>query len=71
MEMWTVYDHPHDFPEHFVARLFVMSADTVGPTQLVLVANTLDELRDEFESHGLVCLTRHPSDDAKIVEVWL
>lgn len=67
LSMWTIYDHPLDFPDCFVARRF----EGVTPTLDVETAPTLDELRGRFRSWGLACLTRSPEDDAAIVEVWL
>lgn len=72
LSMWTVYDHPSDFPKDFVARLHV--ADTAGsrPTGQLLSSPDLETLRYVlcFEL-GLTCLARDPTDDKKILEVWL
>lgn len=67
MNLWTIYDHPIDFPDKFVARRFENSL----PTSEIIITPSLDELRDRFEENGLVCVQRHPHDDPKIIEVWI
>lgn len=72
LRMWTVYDHPSDYPDKFVARLFEVDAAGPRPSASIIVCDDLARLRDmlAFELH-LVCLMRNPEDDAKIVETWL
>lgn len=67
--MWTVYERPSDFPERYVARLFVLDK----PTDRVMFAATLAEIREKIEAAhpGLICLPRQASDEPQIVEVWL
>ena len=71
VSMWTVYDHPTDYPEYYVARLFEVTAGRTKITTTVLVANSLDTIRSEMRQRGLVCMSRQPEDDPKIMEVWL
>lgn len=70
LAIWTVYDHPTDFPDWYVARKHVVAAGGTVPTDQVVKARTLDEVR-ELLPPGLVCLTRSRCDDPKIVESWL
>jgi hypothetical protein len=72
LRMWTIYDHPSDYPDKYVARLFDVDDDGPKPTSSIIVAPDLQMLRDilEFEMH-LTCLARSPEDDQKIVETWL
>jgi hypothetical protein len=71
IDIWTVYDHPRDFPEKYVGRLHVIGRLGSEPTDHVIVADTLEEIRAMMMAKGLFCLTRHPDDDPVIVEVWL
>ncbi len=71
LAIWTVYDHPRDFPGDFVARRFVVDAGGARPTDDILTAKSIDVLRDLLEARGLVKLDRSPGDDPKIVESWL
>jgi hypothetical protein len=67
LAMWTIYDHPLDFPdEEYVARCFV--ADQPTPH---CISGGLDKLRKVLGHAGLVCLTRSPGDPPKVVETWL
>lgn len=68
LTLWTVYDHPKDYPDGFIARMHEASG---GPTNRTHTG-TLKELREIFRRAGLFrIMARHPDDDAKIVETWL
>lgn len=70
LEIWTVYQHPKDFPEHFVARKFNYDQ----PTDITLVAERLENLRHilkRIRGGYLVNIGRNPEDDPAIVESWL
>jgi hypothetical protein len=72
LAMWTVYDHPTDYPNTFVARRFDIDGNGATPTASIIVAPDLTTLRDILAFQmGLTCLTRSPGDDPKIVETWL
>jgi hypothetical protein len=70
LPMWTVYDHPSDFPDYFVARKF-FTLPEVAPSGDVVTALSLERLRAVFQRMGLVCLARNVEDDPCIVETWL
>lgn len=72
LRMWTVYDHPKDFPDYFVARLYEVDGSGVRATESVIQAKNLDTLREMLlcDMH-LTCLPRFANDDPAIVEVWL
>ena len=65
--IWTVYDHPRDYPREFVARKWV--GDQATPE--IICAHTLGALRASMQAKGLYRLARHDSDDPVIVETWL
>lgn len=77
--MYVVYDHPRDYPDWFVCRIwFVYDAPAGGPAggggalqDLFLKAETLDAIRVELESRGLHNIGRFADDDPVIVEVWI
>ena len=71
LAMWTIYDHPTDFPDHFVAREWLVSGRGAWPSGMVIWAATLNEVRLELLSYGLTCLERSAEDDPAIVETWL
>ncbi len=66
LPMITVYKHPKDYPEQYVARVW----DANRPTNLIALADTLDELREAIPQ-GMYNLGRQPQDDPCIVEVWI
>lgn len=71
LSIWTVFDHPKDFPDCFVARRSIVGKDGVILLDEFLRASDLAELRAALMVGGLTCLTRDPSDDPAIIEVWL
>lgn len=70
LEMWTVYDHPLDYPDGFVARKSIVGASMTTITREMFEADTLDELRALLPA-GLYRIHRYEQDDPMIVEVWL
>lgn len=64
---WTIYDHPKDYPDGFIARQWIGDQ----PTSLTMVANDIEHLRAPLRATGLIQMVRHPSDDPCIVETWI
>ncbi len=72
LEMVTVYDHPTDFPKHYVGRVWAASSEGYYATGTVLCDEDLDNLRRRINEMGFGAkLDRSPGDDPKIMEVWL
>lgn len=69
MTMWVVYDHPSDFPDEFVARVWKVSA--AGPRADVIRAKDLEFIRRVLRDSGLVVMDRFVEDDPNILEVWM
>lgn len=72
LPIWTIYDHPKDHPDSFVARLWIVELDAklIIATSDMFVADTLEELRSLLPL-GLTRLSRYPGDDPVIIEAWL
>jgi len=70
LPMITIYERPDEFPDEYVAQLWLMRRGVPVMTGMVLRAASLDELRDMLPE-GLHCLPREPGDDEPIVETWL
>ena len=68
--IWTIYDHPADYPEWFVARPLIIRPKTAGPVPMHLIAKDLDTLRTLLPD-GLTRLGRQTDDDPVILEVWV
>lgn len=71
LSMWTVYDHPSDFPKGFIARRWEIERSGAEPTADVMRAYDLEPLREQLRNMGLTCLDRNPEDEPQIVETWL
>ena len=71
--MWTVYKHPKDYPDEYVARKFVIMEDFYGPSNESISSRSLRDVRNVLRSlyRGLIQLKRPPDDEPHIVEVWL
>ena len=70
LSIWTVYDHPKDYPDSFVARRSEASrAGTVATSDVV--TGDLTSIREAMVLCGLYRMQRAPADDRKIVETWL
>jgi hypothetical protein len=70
LRIWTIYDHPKDQPDQFVARLWLVGDGKLTPTNEMFVADTIEELHRLLPS-GLNMIPRSPDDDPVIVETWL
>lgn len=71
LEMWTVYEHPADYPDSYVVRRSVVRSSREGGIELgeAWAAPTLDAVR-KFIPPGLYRQVRAPDDDPVIVEAW-
>lgn len=67
LPMWAVYDRPRDFPTCYVARLWIGER----PTEEVILATDVEDIRAALRARGLVKLMRQPEDHPKIMESWL
>jgi hypothetical protein len=72
LSIWTVYDHPRDYPDRYVARQFIVTAGEAEPTLNVIMATDLETLRatllNELHMHRI---PRSERDDPVIVETWI
>jgi len=68
--MWTIYDHPLDDPDHYVARRFEID-NGIMRTDDTMRSEELIPLREIFMRQGLVPLARNDNDEPQIVETWL
>lgn len=66
--MWTIYDHPKDYPCGFIARLWYGET----PTDQCLHAPDIVQIRElVVEAGGSMPLVRDSGDDPCIVETWV
>lgn len=70
LSIFTVYDHPRDFPDCFVVRRFDTALGVCAPSPYFRTGATLDEVRNMLPP-GLVMMHRQADDDPAIVEIWI
>ncbi len=66
LAIWTIYEHPKDYPNKFIARKFIRDK----PTSDIKVGETLVEVRGLLPI-GLTRMDRNIEDDPVIVETWI
>lgn len=73
MIAWTIYDHPRDFPDKFVARQFYIFGGVVRPSDRAFFADSLEELRARIHwlYPDLMPFQRNEHDEPQIVETWI
>jgi hypothetical protein len=69
--LWTIYDHPLDAPQWYVARLHEAHLTESRPLGRWVFDRELARLRCRFEREGLSCIPRDLRDDPSIVESWI
>jgi hypothetical protein len=71
VSVYTIFDHPKDFPDVFVCRRFESLGDPprVLAREVVGTGKTLEEVRRCLPK-GLVWMPPSGWDDPKIVETW-
>lgn len=64
-----VYQHPEDYPDKCVARIF----DGTKPTNIAITRNTVDELREDIKKRfpAMLPFARCIEDPKAIVESWI
>lgn len=77
LRLYVVYDHPRDYPDHYVVRCWVLiqlprfGAVSVRHPQYLFLSTDLQPIRSMLFHSGLKCLTRSEGDESVIVESWL
>jgi len=72
LEMYTVYDHPKDYPEAFVVRRFRITKDGPLPDdRFLFISIDLDTCRELMMMMQLTRVMRDADDDPVILETWL
>jgi hypothetical protein len=68
--IWSIYDHPPDYPQWFVARPTIIRPKTSGALPMHLMAHDLEKLRAMLPD-GLTRLSAAAWDDPQVIEVWV
>lgn len=64
--MIIIYDHPKDYPNSYVARIW----DTDRPTNVIVANENLDILRNLMPKN-MGCINKFETDDPCMLEIWL
>jgi hypothetical protein len=70
-DIFVVYDHPLDYPEHFAVRVHHVNGGRTIRGEKVEIFDTVEEARAYAGDCGRVRIRRDPDDDPKIVETWI
>lgn len=71
MTQWVIYDHPLDYPDHYVVRRWkVLENGELVPDQDCFLAKTLEDARS-LVPRGFWWFGRCTNDDPAILEVWI
>jgi hypothetical protein len=70
LPMWVIYEHPSDYPEHFVVRCVHVTAGKLVFDTACTLCPTLEDARASLPE-GLLNIGRQEGDDPVIREVWL
>lgn len=71
LQMWTIYDHPRDVPNAYVARMHVVEAGATHPADVAMISNDVEKIREFMKRLGKIKLMRDPRDDPVILETWI
>ena len=64
----VVYEHPDDYPEYYVARVFNMDK----PTDTIMLKKKLSEIQDDIRANtDMMFMLRGVEDDPCIVGAWM
>lgn len=70
LTLYVIYDHPKDFPNHFVVRRNHVNGTYRVVDSFCHVVDTIEQAR-ECIPQGLYRFDRDESDDPVIVETWM
>ncbi len=73
LHIYTIYDHPSDFPNSFVVKRWVDFAGgtPVQDEEFLITSLDLESCRDIMHAKGLYNLGRDNTDDHTIIETWI
>lgn len=71
--IYTVYDHPLDYPDSYVVRKWnVVDGNTIPDLKVLIVSKDINIIRGMLVGEmGLTLMPRMPEDDPKILETYV
>lgn len=68
MPFVAVYDHPEDYPDKCVARIYELDK----PTDTIMVKETVEEIETDIKKHTTMLFLQRGADDVpSLVGVWM
>ena len=70
--IYIIYDHPRDYPEHFVCRRQIIQGGEISfDERFFLQSENLETIRQFCREMKLYCFPRFENDDPVILETWI
>lgn len=70
LPMFTIYDHPLDYPESYVVRKWLIGKNIINDG-IVIKDGSLEVVRMKLKEMGLVNIGADGETDPKILENWI
>lgn len=70
LSMWTIYEHPSDYPQGYVTRKWIITGDGEGHPGAARYRPDLEAARAAVPA-DLHRIDRSPDDDPTVVETWI
>lgn len=76
-KIWVVYNHPKDYPDDFIARLWEVQDHqlplfpVLTPTKETIISKDYNEIRKQLRAKGLWRLPAVEEEDLCIIEKWV
>lgn len=70
--VYTIYDHPLDYPNSYVVKKWICNDPPVQDSKFLIEGKDLERIREMLVIEmGLFFLGRQPDDDPKILESYI
>lgn len=72
MSFWVIYDHPRDYPDHIMMRVWKVVPGNPNPVPQgdARLFDNIEQARESLPK-GLYNIGRYEQDDPNIAEVWI
>lgn len=72
LSIYTVYDHPSDYPDKYVCRRCkIIEGGKIIDDGFLMISENLELIREQMLYMGLILIPRDASDDPVIIESYI
>lgn len=71
IQMFTIYDHPKDYPGCYIARKWLIGPGSVNATTDIIIGTDVSKIREKIKKLGFSRIPRSVNDDPVILETWM